>query len=197
MINKTLAYYNNNAEAFAEQTQNVDFGSVQFKFMRLLPSGGMVLDFGCGSGRDTKAFLGAGFRVDAWDGSYELCQLASENTGIKVEQHLFQDLSCEEKYDGIWACSSILHLNMDELQLVLQKITKALKSDGVFYTSFKYGVFSGYRNGRFFTDLTENSFDLLRKTCPGLELIEQWRTGDVRPGRETEQWLNLLLRKSK
>ena len=71
---------------------------------------GIILDFGCGSGRDTKAFLDAGFRVDATDGSAELCALASSYTGIRVRQMLFNELDAVDQYDGIWACASILHL---------------------------------------------------------------------------------------
>ena len=169
---------------------------MQQKFSASLASGGLILDFGCGAGRDTKAFLEAGYQVEAWGGSPELCRLASKFTGIQVEQHLFQELAAEQKYDGIWACSSILHLPIDELKQVLRQITIALKPGGVFYTSFKYGEFSGLRNGRYFTDLTEGSFEALRQDCPELQLLEQWRTGDVRPGRGSEQWLNLLLRKA-
>ena len=60
-----------------------------------------MLDFGCGSGRDTKYFLEYGYRVDAIDGSAELCKAASKFTGIEVRQILFQELQEKEKYDGI------------------------------------------------------------------------------------------------
>ena len=59
---------------------------------------------------ETKYFIEAGIKVDAIDGSEELCRIASEYTGIKVNKMLFQELNVHEKYDGIWACSSILHL---------------------------------------------------------------------------------------
>ena len=68
-----------------------------------------VLDFGCGSGRDTKYFLEHGMHVEATDGSEELCRIASDYAGIPVKRMLFQELKETEKYAGIWACSSILH----------------------------------------------------------------------------------------
>jgi 2-polyprenyl-3-methyl-5-hydroxy-6-metoxy-1,4-benzoquinol methylase len=61
-------------------------------FLQRLAPGASILDFGCGSGRDTKAFLELGYRVDAVDGSSELCRMASEYSGISVKQMLFQDL---------------------------------------------------------------------------------------------------------
>ena len=98
-------------------------------------------------------------------------------------------------YDGIWACSSILHLSKDELKNVMQRMLCALKDDGVIYTSFKYGTFEGERNGRYFTDFTEKTFDGFLSGIRHVKIEEQWLTGDVRPGRESEQWLNLILRK--
>lgn len=66
-------------------------------------------------------------KVDAIDGSVELCKIAQKYTGINVRPMLFQQLDEEEKYDGIWACSSILHLPKKELKSVFEKMLKALK----------------------------------------------------------------------
>lgn len=64
------------------------------------------------------------------------------------------------------------------------------------YTSFKYGTFSGERNGRYFTDMTEETFAELLQKIPELEIEEQWITSDARPGRGEEKWLNLILKKN-
>ena len=121
----TLDYYNQNAQSFASGTVSVDFHETQDRFLKLLDKGSLVLDFGCGSGRDTKYFLEHGYQVDAIDGSKELCKIASEYTGITVKQMLFQELNETEKYDGIWACSSILHRSKEELKTVLKKMIAA------------------------------------------------------------------------
>ena len=154
--------------------------------MLKLKKGSYILDFGCGSGRDTKYFLNQGYQVTATDGSVELCKLASEYTGIAVKHMMFQELDEEEVYDGIWACSSILHLPFTELKEVFHRIRTALKKDGILYTSFKYGDYEGERNGRYFTDMTEDKLSDFLKGIVGLELEEQWVTSDVRPGRGDE-----------
>lgn len=192
---QTILYYNENAKQFVETTVNVEFQHMQNRFLDKLQEDAYILDFGCGSGRDTKYFLEQGYRVDAIDGSEELCKLASEIAGIEVKHMYFQELSEVEKYDGIWACSSILHLTYNDLENVMKKMSLALKTNGIIYTSFKYGTFSGERNGRYFTDMTEDSFDELLKMIPELEIEEQWITSDVRPGRGEEKWLNLILKK--
>ena len=194
-MDKTIEYYNQNADMFAQGTRLVDFTVVQERFRKMLPVGSRILDFGCGSGRDTKYFLEKGYRVEATDGSSELCKLASVFAGIEVKEMLFQDLDVSGKYEGIWACSSILHLSKKELLPVIRKMCDALKDNGVIYTSFKYGDFEGERNGRYFTDFTEDTFDKFIKVIQELTIEEEWITSDVRPGRGEEKWLNLILRK--
>ncbi len=195
-MDTTLKYYNENAEKFVQGTASVDFSETQNRFLSKLCSGASILDFGCGSGRDTKSFINKGFDVTATDGSKELCELASEYTGIKVKQMLFQELSEVDQYDGIWACSSILHLTKAQLVNVLKRMVVALKDNGVIYTSFKYGNFEGERNGRYFTDFTIDSFKQFMEGIHSIEIEEYWITDDVRPGRGDEKWLNLILRKT-
>ena len=194
-MDKTIEYYNQNADMFAQGTRLVDFTILQERFRKMLPVGSRILDFGCGSGRDTKYFLEKGYQVAATDGSAELCRLAGSFTGIKVKEMLFQELDEIGVYDGIWACSSILHLPKQELLPVIRKMCDALKDNGVIYTSFKYGDFEGERNGRYFTDFTEDTFDKFMKVIQELTIEEEWITSDVRPGRGEEKWLNLILRK--
>lgn len=193
--NETLVYYDLNAKNFTEGTINVDFTSIQNKFLANIGRADVILDFGCGSGRDTKYFLNYGYSVEAIDGSEELCKLASDYTGINVKHMLFQELEEVDKYDAIWACSSILHLPYAELVDVMKKMVIALKYNGLIYTSFKYGTFEGMRNGRYFIDMTEEGLEKLIQDVDGLAIEETWVTTDVRPGRGEEKWLNLFLRR--
>ena len=192
-MDRTISYYNENAEAFIQDTKDVKMDSLRESFLRYIPPGGRILDFGCGSGRDLRYFKDQGYEVSATDASEKLSAFASIYSGVKVRHERFQDLDEESAYDGIWACSSILHLPLGELRDVLERVVKALRCGGVIYTSFKYGAFSGERNGRYFTDMTENT---LKEIIPrSLSMISEWITSDARPGREEEKWLNCLLRK--
>ena len=194
-MEKTIDYYNENAKCFIAGTVSVDFTQLQNVFLELLPNNAHILDFGCGSGRDTKYFLDRGYQVDAMDGSVELCRVASEYTGIHVKHMFFQELTEVEKYDGIWACASILHVKKAELPDIIRKMSLATKENGIIYVSFKYGDYEGERNGRYFTNMTEISMKELLDDFPELEVEKQWITGDVRAGRGDERWLNMILRK--
>lgn len=113
------------------------------------------------------------------------------NKFYQAFEDLFENHS-REKYDGIWACASILHLNKAELSGVFEKMSRALKKTGIIYTSFKYGDFEGMRNGRYFT---EESFAALLNNIPLLTIEKQWITGDARQGRENEKWYNIILKR--
>lgn len=194
-MNKTINYYNTNAEDFYGATVNADMSLQYAGFEQYLQAGAHILDCGCGSGRDSKYFLEQGYEVTAIDGSEELCRKASELTGLNVQQMLFQEIAFEEAFDGVWACASLLHVPADELKDVLHRIARAMKDGGILYVSFKYGAFAGERNGRFFTDLSEEAFAGLVKAIPGLEMQEYFITEDVRPGRN-EKWLNAVVKKT-
>jgi len=195
MDKQTISYYDTFSDDYISDTVNANVSAIRNKFIAKLPVGARILDFGCGSGRDSKAFLEAGYMVDATDGSEKMVRYATLLTGIPVRYQCFQELSERGCYDGIWACSSILHLTYEELEEVLRRMNVALKDGGIAYVSFKYGEWSGYRNNRYFTDLTEESLTALVKATDCFEIDEAWITADVRKGREEEKWLNAILRK--
>lgn len=193
-MSETIEYYEKNAQDFVASTADIEFSELQDIFLAELKNGASVLDFGCGSGRDTCYFLKKGYKVTALDGSAELCRIAEEKTGNPVIQMDFNDFDEQDRYDGIWACSSILHVSKQELKQVLVHMEQALHIGGIIYASFKYGDFSGMRNGRFFTDFTENSFREFISDVKELSIEKLWITEDVRPGRQDEKWLNMLLK---
>lgn len=193
MINETIRYYDENAEKFIGGTIDADISQIAGRFVERLPEGASILDWGCGSGRDSLAFLKAGFVVTAVDLSREMAAATQRLTGLRVRNESFEELSDVDAYDGIWACSSLLHVGKENLPAALTAARRALRDGGCMYISFKYGDHEGMRNGRYFTDLTEDALAGILKDGTGLAIDEFWITGDVRPGRESEKWLNAIL----
>ena len=190
---KTLKYYDDKAKDFIAGTVDVAFSELQNDFLSRVKPGGHVLDFGCGSGRDSKAFIKKGYKVTAVDGSKELCKYASELIGQEVIFSTFQEFEPSEQYDGIWACASLLHLDKQDIHSVITKLAEHLITGGCFYASFKYGSGSLDRNGRFFTDLNEKEFSDLIADIKALKITDEKITSDARPGRENEKWLNVFM----
>ena len=120
-MNNTLEYYNQNSEAFYSGTVNADMSELYAHFEPLLPAGASILDLGCGSGRDSKAFIDLGYHVTAIDGSEEFCRSASEYLGINGPCMRFDEISYDNEFDAVWACASLLHVPKDEIHSILQK----------------------------------------------------------------------------
>ena len=194
-MKETLAYYNQNADAFIEGTQKADMSEQYRHFLNYLSPGCKLLDLGCGSGRDSAYFSSLGYEVTAVDGSEELCKRVRANYGIRARCIEFEELSFVSEFDAIWACASLLHVKKADMPKVLGKVSAALKSGGVLYASFKYGKEERVSNGRFFNDYTENDLDALLTSENRLSLLQYWVTEDVRPDRSGERWLNVIAQK--
>jgi SAM-dependent methyltransferase len=189
----TTRYYTENAEAFFADTVTVPMDPLYARFLPHIPAGGHILDAGCGSGRDTQAFLARGYRVTAFDASPTLAALAEHHTGRTVQVLRFQDLAWRREFDGIWACASLLHVPAAELPAALRRLVLALRPGGTLYASFKYGRGEREHQGRRFTDLDQAGLQALLSQVPDLRELETWITEDLRPGRAAERWLNTLL----
>lgn len=193
--NKTLEYYNEHAEDFVNSTKSADVSKLYGMFQKYVKVGGKILDLGCGSGRDSKYFMEQGYDVVAVDGSESICELASKYIGREVLCLKFEDIDLEQEFDGIWACASLLHVSKDELPNVLQKLSKALKTNGYIYASFKYGQEERIKGNRFFNDYTESNLNELFCEENRLKALEWSITEDVREGRAGEKWLNVVVGK--
>lgn len=188
----TLSWYRENAIQYAEETRNSLVLDALWEFLSRMKEGGTILDYGSGSGRDSAYFLDKGFSVDSLDGSAEMKAQAERLFGIKVKLSSFLSLEEKEKYDGIWAQASILHLEEHDLRAALTLIERALKRDGVFYSSFRKGEEDGYEKGRWYTNMTERRF--LSFLPASLYVEKIWESQDVRPG-VSRTWLSIICRK--
>ena len=192
-MNETLSYYDDNAESFEADTLSADMSEAQGCFIALLASKSHILDFGCGAGRDGLFFLENGFLVDAVDGSKAMCNVAERNIQQPVRRMKFDQLDAVDKYDGVWACASLLHIPKKDFPGILRLVHRALKKDGIFYLSVKEGTFEGIRNGRYFSDYrSEEIKELLTGT--GYRVLDLWMSKDVRPGRD-DNWINIINKK--
>ena len=191
----TLSYYDSNAPLYIEATKYVDMKDLYDRLIPLIRKNGKILDFGCGSGRDSKYFIDQHYDVTAIDGSREMCKYASIFINQKVKQIRFEEFNERLKYDGIWACSSLLHLEKAVLKDVLQRLERALKKDGYIYASFKYGEQEGYQGERYFINFSKDSFSRFIEEINNLNIIQMWITNDKRKDKGQELWLNAILKK--
>lgn len=188
----SVGYYDTNAQAYFDATVHADVSALRARFLRHVKPGARILDAGCGSGRDLKAFATAGYNAVGMDASAELAARARAFSERAVIVTTFEEMDFAAEFDAIWACASLLHVARTQLPDVLQQCARALHPGGILYVSLKHGGETRIDGARTFTDVAEP--ELRQKlTEAGFDVVEMWVTDDVRPGR-ADQWINSIAR---
>lgn len=196
MQNTTLKWYKENADKFLKQSLTVDMTALYKAFLKYVAPGGKIMDLGCGSGVASLYFIQNGFDALPVDGCREMCEAATKLTSRQARNILFDELDYENEFDGIWACSSLLHVPKMEMPKILTLIKYALKEGGILYASYKYGEKERKKNGRSFSDYTEETLKALVHEVGGLQILDLWVTNDARPQKANEKWVNVICKKA-
>ncbi len=188
-----ISYYDEDECDFLSTTQNLDMTSSIIPFLDGIKKGGLILDVGCGSGRDSKFFLDKGYAVIAIEPSvknrnYASALLKQDVLNIKVE-----DITFEDTFDGVWACASLLHLDREKLKLSFNLLYKALKKGGIMYASFKCRDEDFIKDKCSFTCFTADKLSSFIKEYTPFQIISIHNTSDVREERKGDEWINIYL----
>jgi SAM-dependent methyltransferase len=150
---RTLEHYDQRAEEFWQGTrghdvrQNIDalLGAIESK------PPFTILDFGCGPGRDLKAFTDLGHVAVGLEGSARFAAMAREYSGCEVLEQDFLRLDLPSaRFDGVFANAVLFHVPTLELPRVLGELHAALKPGGVLFSSNPHGDNQeGWNKGRY------------------------------------------------
>ena len=198
----TLNYYDENAVEFAMQTVSIDMHDLYELFINQLPQRDTqcILDVGCGSGRDANYFAKQGYEVTAIDASAELIQWARQHhmssriTWVHLDFSSIENQAWENKFTGIWACASLLHVPFFELPCIIQSLLETLTDDGVMYLSFKYGEGGRIDNERFFCDMNESRWITIVANIPQVIEYDIWLSADKRADCK-DAWFNVMIKR--
>jgi SAM-dependent methyltransferase len=193
----TLQHYERRAEAFWEGTRDHDVSQNIDALLSAIegPAPYTVLDFGCGPGRDLKAFADRGHVAVGLDGSPTFAEMARRYSGCEVWQQDFFALDLpRERFDGVYANASLFHVPSVRLPEVLQALRQTLRPGGVLFASNPRGHNEeGWNAGRYgvYHDLERWRTHL--EAAGFVELGHYYRP----PGlpREQQPWLASLWRK--
>ena len=133
-----MSYYSEHAKEYIESTIGADMSEAYSMFEPRLPKGGIVLDVGFGSARDMLHFRNAGFEVHGIDVEESFVDHA-KSLGLDAEVGDVLTYETEKRFDGIWACASLLHLRANQLHAAIDKLLYILKDRGVLFISMKEG----------------------------------------------------------
>ena len=154
----TIAHYDASAESFREGTRDHDVSQNRAALLDAIEGQPpfTLLDFGCGPGRDLKAFRALGHRAIGLDGSARFVAMARAETACEVWHQDFLSLDLPPAmFDGVFANASLFHVPSSELPRVLGQLRETLKPRGVLFSSNPRGDdregWSGSRYGVYHT----------------------------------------------
>ena len=206
MINQvsksTLNYYDKNAVEFANQTVSIDMHDLYELFLNQLPKRNTqsILDVGCGSGRDANYFAKQGYDVTAIDASAELIQWARQHhmssriSWVHLDFSSIEKQAWENKFTGIWACASLLHVPFLELPCIIKSLLDTLTDEGVMYLSFKHGQGERVDEKRFFCDMDEKRWKTIVTKITQVIEYHIWLSADKRANCK-DAWFNVMIKR--
>jgi SAM-dependent methyltransferase len=193
----TLEYYDARAEEFREGTRDHDVSQNIAALLRYIEGVRpfTVLDFGCGPGRDLKAFVDLGHVATGLDGAARFAAMARAHSGCEVWHQDFLSLDLpDDHFDGVFANAALFHVPSRELPRVLLELHATLKPGGVLLSSNPHGRNEeGWNRGRYgaYHDL-----ETWRRYVSGagfVELAHYYRPAGL--PREQQPWLASVWRK--
>lgn len=193
----TVAYYEASAQRFWEGTRDHDVRQNRDALLRYLPENMplRILDFGCGPGRDLKAFKALGHDPVGLDASASFCDMARTYSGCEVWQQHFLSLTLPpEAFDGVFANASLFHVPSRHLGKVLAELAATLKPKGVLFASNPRGTNEEGWNGERYGVWHDQEQWHAYVTQAGFKPLEHYFRPPGKP-RHEQPWLATVWRK--
>lgn len=197
-LSKTIGYYNENHLEYYKQTAFINLSDIYREFRRCVPRGALVLDAGCGVGRDTRYFIKRGYRVVSFDAAHEMVKSCRQYPFAYCIRRFFDEITFVEEFDAVWACASLIHLPYPKLNEAIFNLFSAVKPGGIIYFSLKMKnrdeKLSEVVTGRRFYYYSLEEVSEIAESSLALEPIKVW-TNQSRKESDPTEWSNFLYRK--
>lgn len=183
---QTLAFYDQNASAYAEFAQEGAAHPRLKTFLAQLAPQSRILDFGCGTAWAAAALIGAGHNADAMDASAGLAAEAARRHGITVKITDFRTLSRRARYDAIWCHFALQHAPRADRPQIFERMATALKPGGLLCM----GVQKGPRDwrdshGRLYCPFRDEELSDLLTAAGFVDPVLEFGTGKMYDGTPT------------
>ena len=197
IANLTLEHYNQRAEEFWAGTRDHDVSqniAAMLQYIEGEPRF-VILDFGCGPGRDLKVVAELGHIVVGLEGATHFADMARAYSGCEVWQQDFLKLDLPDNYfDGVFANAALFHVPSQELPRVLLELHASLKAGGVLFSSNPHGHNEeGWNGGRYGVYYDLHTWRRYVSAAGFVELSHYYRPAGLR--REMQPWLASVWRR--
>lgn len=136
-VYRSIKKYSKDAYDYYASTISLAPGEDLVEFKAVIKSGGVVCDIGCGSGRDSIYLIKNGFRVFSTEPSKDLANLARNYPYIFVKEESILDMNYSSQFDAVWCSAVLQHIPKEELENVIQRISRMLNRKGYVYISYR------------------------------------------------------------
>jgi SAM-dependent methyltransferase len=192
----TLDHYNGRADDFWEGTRGHDVSQNINALLQYI--GGqppfVILDFGCGPGRDLKTFAGLGHVAIGLEGSTRFAAMAREEGHEVWEQDFLKLALPDNRFDGVFANASLFHVPSQELPRILLELRATLKPGGILFSSNPHGHNEeGWNRGRYGAYHDLETWRRFLRDAGFTELTYYYRPAGL--PREQQAWLASVWRK--
>jgi SAM-dependent methyltransferase len=192
---ETIEFYNQNADKYDQATYNLQLEIPWMEFTSRIKPNGLILDIGCGSGRDMRHFIDLGYYVEGVEPSREMAIIARFRTGAIIHEIAAEQIDFNNQFDGVWACASLLHVDRSSMEKTYNLIMRSLKQSGVFYFSLKSGAGTIRKeDGRLFANYSSDEIEELVMARSDTKSFVSWESSDALHTRNTK-WLNFIVTK--
>jgi len=128
----------------ARITNNADARDWMDELVHALPSGGQVLDVGCGPGVDAAALRAQGFDCVGLDLSTSMLRLARDRGVPAVQGDLRRLPVRDASVDAVWSCASLLHVPREQTIATLAEWRRVTRDNGALALSTSDGDDEGW-----------------------------------------------------
>ncbi len=193
----TVAHYARSAKSFKAGTWDHDVSQNRQALLDAIqtPPPYVILDVGCGPGRDVVYFHSLGHEAVGLDACLPFVEMAREVSGCEILHQSFLELDLPmERFDGVFANASLFHVPTQELGRVLRALHDTLVPGGVLFCSNPRGEDTegvrGERYGAYHTLETWRAY----VTSAGFAEVDHYYRPEGKP-RHEQPWLATVWRR--
>ncbi|MBI5355633.1 MAG: class I SAM-dependent methyltransferase [Candidatus Aenigmarchaeota archaeon] len=188
-ISKTRETYGKIASQYGKEHSDIEEVAKYADFF-VSSVKGNILDIGCGPGRDSRYFGENGLFPIGIDITPEFISMAKENSPLSefVSMDARYLAFPEGRFDGVWACASLLHLPREDMPMAIGEVYRVLKDDGLLFVSLKEGSGEKYVGERYFSYYSESEITGILEDA-GFTIVS------IEAEKKKDNWISVFAKK--